>query len=237
MNPPLPGGQTRPAAVAVSAAAAVAAIAGAVLLAALDGAGGGGGRDLPAPPDSATGTSAAYATQLRAGLDRWVATVEDPHRGVTATFEVLVADTADARQAGLSHLDHLGDSSGMLFLFDTAAAHGGFWMNDTRLELTVVFLADAADTPGSWPQVPDTGRILTVVAALPMTPCAPDPCPIYRSPGPYIAALEVPSGALPPLTGDTVVRLRRPGPRSAQALATPAAPTVWSSGQLRTLRR
>jgi uncharacterized membrane protein (UPF0127 family) len=59
--------------------------------------------------------------------------------GTTAHLEVEIADTAEERQAGLMGRTELPLDTGMLFVFEPPPR--GFWMKDTRLELTVAFIA------------------------------------------------------------------------------------------------
>ncbi len=67
---------------------------------------------------------------------------------------------------------------GMAFWFD-APTQGGFWMRNTRLPLTIAYVAEDG----------------SVVSTAEMVPC-PDTevsCPVTRPDGPYRWALEVPT--------------------------------------------
>lgn len=55
--------------------------------------------------------------------------------------EVEVAATPEARKQGLMHRKHLGDTSGMLFVFDEVDIYP-FWMKDTLLCLDIVWLSE-----------------------------------------------------------------------------------------------
>jgi uncharacterized membrane protein (UPF0127 family) len=103
-------------------------------------------------------------------------------------WQVAVADTADLRRQGLREVDDLGDVDGMLFEFDreTTAA---FTMRDTLIPLDIAFFA----IDGS------------LVDRLSMVPCTEEPCPTYRSSGPYRFAVETSAGGfdgIDPLTLD-----------------------------------
>lgn len=117
-------------------------------------------------------------------------------------LSALVADTDQTRTQGLSGVQQLPARFAMLFVLDEPADHGGFWMKGTRIPLDVVFLA------GDLGQ----GREVAahVLAVVPMVPCTADPCPVYTAPGPYLAALEVPSGTLSALQPGTRVWFVRP---------------------------
>jgi hypothetical protein len=63
--------------------------------------------------------------------------------GTTARLEVEIADTADERAVGLMGRTELPLDTGMLFVYD--ASPRGFWMKDTRLELTAAFIAECGE--------------------------------------------------------------------------------------------
>jgi uncharacterized membrane protein (UPF0127 family) len=94
------------------------------------------------------------------------------------TVFLEVAATPEQRSVGLSNRDGLADRRGMVFLFPTDT-DGAFWMKDTRVPLSIAFVA--AD-----------GR---VVAVREMTPCTADPCPTYAPGAPYRYAVELPAGS------------------------------------------
>lgn len=93
---------------------------------------------------------------------------------------VLVADTPELRQRGLSGVADLGGHAGMIFAFPEDTT-GSFWMGNTHVPLTIAFI-DSAGTP---------------VTVLDMEPCpeAVD-CPSYFPDTPYRWALEVPQGQM-----------------------------------------
>src|SRR5438876_6269573 len=97
----------------------------------------------------------------------------DFNRGKTPLF-VQVADTAAARGRGLMGRHHIPEDRGMLFEFrqPTTAA---FWMKDTLIPLSIAFF--------------DAHR--RILAIRDMTPCRTSPCRLYRSPRPYVGAIEV----------------------------------------------
>lgn len=100
--------------------------------------------------------------------------------GVERRWPVLVASTAAQRRQGLMEVSDLGGFVGMWFVFETDT-ETDFWMKDTPLALTVVFV----DAQGS------------IVSMSDMTPClGSQECPRYGARGAYRAALEVPRGRL-----------------------------------------
>lgn len=111
------------------------------------------------------------------------------------------ADSAEKRSRGLMYRASLGEKEGMIFYFDEADYHA-FWMFNTRIPLTVIFLNDG----------------LRIVDIRDMVPCReknPDLCPIYASRGLARYALEVNRGFTERYgvkVGDhvTIEKVRRP---------------------------
>lgn len=67
-----------------------------------------------------------------------------PRVELTAGIHVIRAEVADqpmSRQMGLMFRDRLGPNEGMLFLF-TDKSPQCFWMKNTKVALTIAFLAD-----------------------------------------------------------------------------------------------
>ena len=93
------------------------------------------------------------------------------------TVSVEAADTPAERAQGLMGRTSLEADGGMVFIFD-GATDGSFWMKDTLIPLSIAF----------WDE---SGRIVGIQD---MDPCTSDPCPTYRSPEPYVGALEVNQG-------------------------------------------
>jgi uncharacterized protein len=92
---------------------------------------------------------------------------------------VLVADTPEQRSQGLMEVTDLKGYAGMLFVFETVGT-GGFWMKNTVLPLTVLYL----DENG------------VEVSRAVMEPCVDgNDCPGYPPEGPYFYALEMPTGS------------------------------------------
>jgi uncharacterized membrane protein (UPF0127 family) len=90
------------------------------------------------------------------------------------------ADSPAKRSRGLMYRTSLGEKEAMIFYFDESAYHT-FWMYNTRIPLTVIFL--------------DEG--LKVVDMKNMSPCPEknsDLCPIYASQGLARYAIEVNQG-------------------------------------------
>jgi hypothetical protein len=88
--------------------------------------------------------------------------------------------------------------AGMAFWFDRPT-EGGFWMRNTRLALTIVFVDDA-------------GGVVTIAPMVPCPDSEPD-CPVTRPTGTYRWALEVPTERWDALGLDatSVLRLEAPG--------------------------
>ena len=80
------------------------------------------------------GTSLAYA-QVNTGLP----TVE-LKIGIYR-IQAELADTPKAREVGLMNRTSMPTNSGMLFVFEQKAGHC-FWMNNTKIPLSIAFLAD-----------------------------------------------------------------------------------------------
>jgi uncharacterized protein len=56
-------------------------------------------------------------------------------------IQAELADTPKAREVGLMNRTSMPTSSGMLFIFEEKAGHC-FWMNNTRIPLSIAFIAD-----------------------------------------------------------------------------------------------
>lgn len=112
------------------------------------------------------------------------ATVRVHAAGGPVSLWVELARTSEQRSMGLMERTSLGDSAGMLFLYERdEPADAGFWMYRTRIPLDIAFL----DSTG------------TVVAVRQMTPCTATlsvACTSYAPGVPYRAALEVNAGGL-----------------------------------------
>lgn len=147
------------------------------------------------PPSAAPTTPAgAAATSVApggtAGFER---TPLDGFKEVTITVVgadgqsrqhcLLLADTEPLRQRGLMFVEDetLGGYDGMLFVFPSDSA-GGFWMKNTRLPLSIAYVA--AD-----------GRTVSTTDMAPCPDTSPD-CPSYPAAGRYRYAIEVPKGRL-----------------------------------------
>lgn len=113
-----------------------------------------------------------------------------PFRALTAAklsvgdreMDVVIADDADERSAGLRQRRDVGPYDGMLFAFGEATTTA-FTMSTVPVALDIGFY-DAR------------GR---VVDRLRMDPCAgrESDCPLYRASGPFRYALETAAGELP----------------------------------------
>lgn len=111
--------------------------------------------------------------------------------GLAAPLRVEVAGTAAEQEHGLMGRRVVPAGTGMLFPFSPPVAQS-FWMRDTLVPLDIAWIR--------------AGR---VVGTTRMAPC-PDlgpKCPVYPSPGPVDAALEVGAGGLSSVRPGAAVRL------------------------------
>lgn len=95
------------------------------------------------------------------------------------SLQVVLANTADQRAAGLSNRDAI-PHGGMLLQWDTPGRHP-IWMSEMRFALDLVWL-DA------------DGHVVAALANVPL--CTTTPCPLYEPPGSEesVAVLELPAG-------------------------------------------
>lgn len=92
----------------------------------------------------------------------------------------LVAETPAQRSQGLMGVTDLGDTAGMVFVFDQDVQHS-FTMRDTPMPLSIAWFDAAGE----------------LVSTHDMEPCiGQDDCPSYSATGPYRFAVEVPQGQL-----------------------------------------
>ena len=56
-------------------------------------------------------------------------------------IQAELADTPKAREVGLMNRTSMPTNSGMLFIFEQKAGHC-FWMNNTKISLSIAFIAD-----------------------------------------------------------------------------------------------
>ncbi len=89
-------------------------------------------------------------------------------------IRVEVAKTSEERTQGLMGRKHLGESEGMLFIFEREDYHS-FWMKNTLIPLSIAF-------------IDKEGRILKISDMKPMTLESHDP------PQPILYALEMNKG-------------------------------------------
>lgn len=119
--------------------------------------------------------SAPRAPAPRSGLPLVRVVVESSLDRIDVEAEV--AATPSDRERGLMHRREIPRGTGMLFVFPSAGRRG-FWMKDTLVPLTILFIRDRR-----------------VVEIRDMQPCLKTPCPLTTPDDPYDMALEVPLGA------------------------------------------
>jgi uncharacterized protein len=152
------------------------------------------GSGTPDTGSTTTTTTTAVVPSAFAAFDTGdVVVVDDAGE---RRLSVWLAATETQRQQGLMNVVDAGleGRDGMAFWFPTAT-QGGFWMRNTRLPLTIVF-------------VDDEGAVVSIAE---MQPC-PDTdvdCPVTRPTGPYRWALEVPTSRWPSagISPDSVLTL------------------------------
>ena len=94
-------------------------------------------------------------------------------------LHVQIAETDQAREAGLMNVKRMSDQVGMAFVFKVSTSTA-FWMKDTLIPLDIAF----------WD---GQGRIVDTFT---MTPCTADPCHLYQPATPYIGSVEMNTGLL-----------------------------------------
>ncbi|MFN2544525.1 MAG: DUF192 domain-containing protein, partial [Actinomycetota bacterium] len=94
-----------------------------------------------------------------------------------SSLQVEIARTAEARAHGLMGRRRLGADRGMYFECPQPTTDA-FCMKDTLVPLSVAFFDDH----------------FTIVGIRNMLPCTVDDCPLYRSPRPYVGAIEANRG-------------------------------------------
>ncbi len=141
--------------------------------------GGGGGLGGSATGDVASSEVSGARREVLEGFGSGTLVVEGVS-GDTVSWPVMVAADRDSRRRGLMGVTDLDGWAGMVFVFDSDVTNG-FWMKDTLIPLTVVYL----DSEGH------------IVSATDMEPCpSGTACPVYPPDGPYRMALEVSRGDL-----------------------------------------
>ena len=79
-----------------------------------------------------------------ASKDEQLVFTDDSVRTVIAnlnnyTYELMLSDTPQLRSQGLSGQQDLGESEGMLFVFDDDGLHG-FWMKDMNFAIDIIWI-------------------------------------------------------------------------------------------------
>ena len=94
-----------------------------------------------------------------------------------ALLRAEVADTEITREKGLMYRTYLGENEGMIFYFDQPGHHA-FYMYNTRIPLSVIFLNESL-------------RIVDVQEMVPCLEQNPSACPIYTPRAACMYAIEV----------------------------------------------
>ena len=97
--------------------------------------------------------------------------------GQPQTVHLEVAPDPPSRTRGLSGRTSVPQGTGMVFLYPQDST-GGFWMKDTKVPLSIAFVATS-------------GKVVSVSE---MAPCRADPCQVYYPGAPYRYAVELPAG-------------------------------------------
>ncbi len=108
-------------------------------------------------------------------------------------FRVEVAQTADQQRDGLSGRDSLSQGTGMLFKFGSRSEQQ-VWMSDMKIPLDIAWIVD--------------GKVLAVDTLQPCTEPDQRQCPIWTSPSPVDALLEVPAQSLTAVTPGMPVTIK-----------------------------
>ncbi|MDS3860664.1 DUF192 domain-containing protein [Thermosynechococcaceae cyanobacterium BACA0444] len=94
-----------------------------------------------------------------------------------AVINLEVARTLPEQSKGLMYRTELAPDRGMLFPFSPPQPVS-FWMKNCLIPLDMIFLRQ--------------GQVIGITAHVP--PCQENPCPVYPSPGPVDAVLEIGAG-------------------------------------------
>jgi uncharacterized membrane protein (UPF0127 family) len=158
-------------------------VVGLLVLAVLLAACGSSGDDAPSGgfdlSDPRAGEKSPSGRTLLQGLTEVRVVIVAPD-GTTDEVCVLLADDPAEWSQGLMEVVDLGGYGGMVFVFPEDRT-GGFFMRNTPMPLSIVFLDEGG----------------AVVSSTDMEPCEDrDGCSTYAAAGPYRLAVEVPQGDL-----------------------------------------
>jgi len=78
----------------------------------------------------------SYQVFFTANFNRGTVTVGN------AKYEVLIAETTQELERGLSGVSSLSPSSGMFFIFQTSAKYS-FWMKDMKFPIDIIWIDDS----------------------------------------------------------------------------------------------
>ncbi|PZM87077.1 MAG: hypothetical protein DLD55_03265 [candidate division SR1 bacterium] len=92
-------------------------------------------------------------------------------------FDLEIADTPAKRELGLMFRESLPETSGMLFVFESAGIHS-FWMRNTLIPLDILWLDEE-------------NSVIDLISA---PPCKEMPCPSYLPSAEATQAIELNSG-------------------------------------------
>jgi uncharacterized membrane protein (UPF0127 family) len=88
---------------------------------------------------SMTAISGIFCTSTFAQQNTGLPTIE--LKAGIYRIQAELADTPKAREVGLMNRASMPSNSGMLFIFEQKAGHC-FWMNNTKISLSIAFIAD-----------------------------------------------------------------------------------------------
>lgn len=95
------------------------------------------------------------------------------------TFTVLIANTEQEKEKGLSQRDSLPQNMGMIFPFDKPDYYG-FWMKDMKFPLDIIWM--------------NQGKIVTIVNNLQPPTSANPNLPVFKPVSPSDMVLEINAG-------------------------------------------
>jgi uncharacterized membrane protein (UPF0127 family) len=95
------------------------------------------------------------------------------------TFKVIVADTLEEREKGLSNKNSLPEDQGMLFIFDSPEYYS-FWMKEMKFPIDIIFIAN--------------NKVVSVYENVAPPDSENTPLPLYKPTVPADKVLEINGG-------------------------------------------